>query len=317
MLDFAPVPRKHRHDGWTPERQRGFIEALADTGSVERACRAVNMSTEGAYHLRRQPGAEGFRAAWAAALDLGVHRLADIAMDRARDGVPVPVFHKGEQVGERRRYNDRLLMFILRHHMPDRYGAATIGGGTRSTHTIEREAAENCPTCRARREAEAADAETDAEAAWLDEVFRRYMLTLRVEHEARRDGRWTAADFAMRQLTHIELVLDMGGRTLDMLDRFAFRPSEHGHGPVPLHAGEASRLLAERREAYWASVADPPRPPRYLGRELPSHAIWSGDTSAERERARKDAERRIADAQAEWKAASSDETWAEWKADRS
>ncbi len=23
---FAPVPRKYRHDGWTPERQRAFIE---------------------------------------------------------------------------------------------------------------------------------------------------------------------------------------------------------------------------------------------------------------------------------------------------
>lgn len=26
LPDFAPVPRKYRHDGWTPERQRAFIE---------------------------------------------------------------------------------------------------------------------------------------------------------------------------------------------------------------------------------------------------------------------------------------------------
>ncbi|MEO1167746.1 MAG: hypothetical protein AAFW97_03440 [Pseudomonadota bacterium] len=27
QLDFTPVPRKtNRHDGWTAERQRGFIE---------------------------------------------------------------------------------------------------------------------------------------------------------------------------------------------------------------------------------------------------------------------------------------------------
>ncbi|MCZ8171731.1 MAG: LysR family transcriptional regulator, partial [Brevundimonas sp.] len=49
---FDPVPRKHRHDGWTPERQRAFIGALADTGSVSRAARHVNMSPEGAYYLR-------------------------------------------------------------------------------------------------------------------------------------------------------------------------------------------------------------------------------------------------------------------------
>lgn len=30
---------------------------LADTGSVSRAAQMVNMSPEGAYYLRRQPGA--------------------------------------------------------------------------------------------------------------------------------------------------------------------------------------------------------------------------------------------------------------------
>lgn len=26
LPDFAPVPRRYRHDGWTPERQKAFIE---------------------------------------------------------------------------------------------------------------------------------------------------------------------------------------------------------------------------------------------------------------------------------------------------
>jgi hypothetical protein len=98
------------------------------------------MSPEGAYYLRRQKGAEDFRAAWDAALDFGVQSLADIAIERARDGVPVPVFYKGEQVGERRWYNDRLLMFILKHHMPSKYGA-NLSGGTKHPDTIAREAA--------------------------------------------------------------------------------------------------------------------------------------------------------------------------------
>jgi hypothetical protein len=77
---FAPVPRKYnRHDGWTPERQRGFIEALADTGSVKAAAHAVNMTPEGAYLLRRHPAAGEFRKAWEAALALGVQRLEDVA----------------------------------------------------------------------------------------------------------------------------------------------------------------------------------------------------------------------------------------------
>jgi hypothetical protein len=112
--DFDAVPRKYRHDGWTPERQRAFIEALADTGSVSRACAQVNMSTEGAYYLRRQRGAEGFRRAWEAALDFGVQRLKDIAFERAIDGQLVPVFVAGKLMGFRRKKNDRLLMFCLR-----------------------------------------------------------------------------------------------------------------------------------------------------------------------------------------------------------
>jgi hypothetical protein len=80
LPDFVPVPRHcDRHDGWTEDRQRRFIAALADTGSVHAACKAVNMSQAGAYHLRRQPGAESFRAAWAAAIDLGVQRIEDVA----------------------------------------------------------------------------------------------------------------------------------------------------------------------------------------------------------------------------------------------
>ena len=64
-LAFTPVSHRHvMHNSWTPERQRGFIDALADTGSVVSACRAVGMQTGGAYRLRRAAGAEGFCAGW-------------------------------------------------------------------------------------------------------------------------------------------------------------------------------------------------------------------------------------------------------------
>lgn len=119
---FTPVPRQcARHDGWTPERQQGFIEALADTGSVRAAANAVNMAPEGAYMLRRHPQATGFRKAWEAALALGVQRLEDIALERALHGVEVPVYSYGKLVGTRRTYNDRLLMFMLRARSPSRF----------------------------------------------------------------------------------------------------------------------------------------------------------------------------------------------------
>ena len=31
---FTPVPLRARHDGWTPETQTAFIEALAESGCV-------------------------------------------------------------------------------------------------------------------------------------------------------------------------------------------------------------------------------------------------------------------------------------------
>ena len=124
LTDFAAVPRHYnRHDGWTEERQRGFIAALADTGSVKSAAHAVNMTPEGAYQLRRHPAAQQFRKAWEAALALGVQRLEDVAMERALHGIEVPVYHFGEIIGTRRVHNDRLLMFLLRNRAPKRFAA--------------------------------------------------------------------------------------------------------------------------------------------------------------------------------------------------
>jgi hypothetical protein len=125
LPDFTPVPRKYRHDGWTPERQKAFIAALADTGSVRRAAAMVNMAQTNCYTLRRAPGAESFRRAWAAALDFGVARLKDIAFERAIDGYLVPVFVAGKLMGFRRKHNDALLMFCLRHYGQDAGGKRT------------------------------------------------------------------------------------------------------------------------------------------------------------------------------------------------
>ena len=65
---FAPVRSRARKDGWHPVRQAEFIGALAETGSVRAAARRVGMARESAYRLRGREGAEGFAAAWDAAL---------------------------------------------------------------------------------------------------------------------------------------------------------------------------------------------------------------------------------------------------------
>ena len=49
--DFTPVPRQRmRRGGWSAERQRAFIELLAETGSVRAACHT-------GWAVRRMPPA--------------------------------------------------------------------------------------------------------------------------------------------------------------------------------------------------------------------------------------------------------------------
>lgn len=132
---FTPVPRlKERSNGWSAAVQLAFIEALAETGSVESACRRVNRASVGAYLLRRHPQAASFRKAWEAALDLGMQRVEDVAMDRALNGVEVPVYAYGKIIGTRTVYNDRLLMFMLRNRAPKRFAA----DGARGMNAVDR-----------------------------------------------------------------------------------------------------------------------------------------------------------------------------------
>ena len=58
-----PIPLP-RHDGWTVERQKAFIEMLARTRNVSRAAAAAGMSGEGAYRFRRRPDGAVFASTW-------------------------------------------------------------------------------------------------------------------------------------------------------------------------------------------------------------------------------------------------------------
>jgi hypothetical protein len=117
-LAFTPVVTIVRHDGWTPDRQRKFISALEAIGSVAPAARAVGMSKQSAYALRKRPGAESFAQAWDIALQMGQDRAFDIVMDRAMHGVIVPRFYRGRCIGTIHRWDSRLLLAALRETAP-------------------------------------------------------------------------------------------------------------------------------------------------------------------------------------------------------
>ena len=112
---FYPVPLRATHHGWTPERQAHFIGWLAETGSASEACARVGMSRKGAYQLRRKPGAEGFAAAWDAALGAPAPKVTfsewDILYD---DGLIEPRFRSGRYLGYRRKQDTAALCRLLK-----------------------------------------------------------------------------------------------------------------------------------------------------------------------------------------------------------
>ncbi len=119
---WVPVRRRARLDGWTEEKQRRFIEMLADTGQVGLAAKSVGLTRESAYRLRRQPHAAAFARAWDAARHHAGTFLEDTAFERAIEGVEHNVYNEyGEVICTKRVVSDRLLMFLLSHLKPERY----------------------------------------------------------------------------------------------------------------------------------------------------------------------------------------------------
>ena len=125
---FHTVPVKPRADGWTVERQCGFLARLYFTGSVTSAARAEGMSRETAYRLRTRPNAESFARAWdrvlappgtgpVAGLKPDYRKVTDFELSRRyQDGLLRPAIYQGRFVGIGRKPDDFALLRLLRRH---------------------------------------------------------------------------------------------------------------------------------------------------------------------------------------------------------
>lgn len=111
---FDPVPLRYRVDGWTPEKQRAYVEHLAETLCPETAAALVGMSAESVRRLRRRPGSEGLNAACDAALRKGLSERGRAALiDEAVNGRLVRRFYHGELISEERIRSPRLLLALI------------------------------------------------------------------------------------------------------------------------------------------------------------------------------------------------------------
>ena len=146
--------------------------------------------------------------------------------------------------------------------------------------------------------------EEEEKAGLLGEILKRYLVKLKAERTARLDGRIVEADFYVRQLSVIELILDIGGRTQELLAMLD-QPDFH---LVQVSATPGSTLLEKIRRKYWSEKGEADRPPPApLGRHNHLFATGRDDYDPARdgdrrdwERAQAEKQRLAAEAQAEW-----------------
>ncbi|MGE0290577.1 MAG: hypothetical protein AB7I42_29865 [Bradyrhizobium sp.] len=271
LLDFAPVPRRPRADGWDGEVQRAFIAALAATGSARQAAHAVGRAQFGVDQLKKAKGNEGFMAAFARALDYA----AEEKSRRLREGLIAVA-------GPAARW---------RPPLPAWGHAATRQAAPPPAYNDE--------------------AETEAaRLAWLADLVRKYLLKVGQEREARLAGQVVAADFYLRQLTWLEVALDlMGSGGFKVLTEFR----KGDHHLVDIAETPFSRILDAARREKWAALGEPPRPQHPPRDRLVDHDGFSTEPlehteggrpeSHEEQQAAFEAEhKRQAEAQIEWEA---------------
>ena len=244
LLDFKPVPRKtNRADGWTPEVQRVYVAALALTGSERQAAHAAGKAQFGVTQLKRAKGNEGF---------LGASEMA-MALYEAEQG---------------RRLSEGLLAaasYAGHRHVP--VPAAWSQAATRRPTPRGRRGHRGQSGMRGLPDPDFTGLKTPEEEArdrkqLLRVLLEKYAIKLKGEREARLRGEIAAADFYLRQLTHIEVMLDVVAGTdgdaggLSILQEAQL----DGHDLLRIAQTRMSKLLDDARHLYWIQQGDPPRP---------------------------------------------------------
>jgi hypothetical protein len=113
LTDFDPVPLRYRTDGLTPQKQREYVEALADTGVARAAAARIGVSEQAINRVRRRPDARAFDLACEAAQRHGARRLRSIAYERAIEGTVRRHYYHGELKSEEVVFDNRLLIYLL------------------------------------------------------------------------------------------------------------------------------------------------------------------------------------------------------------
>jgi len=99
-------------------RQDTFLAAYSEAGTIGSAAKAARINRRLHFKWMEDPEyAERFCEAQEQAHD----KLESEARRRAVEGWTEPVFYEGEKVGEKPKYSDNLLSFLLKGALPEKY----------------------------------------------------------------------------------------------------------------------------------------------------------------------------------------------------
>jgi hypothetical protein len=295
LLDFEPVPRRKRANGWDEAVQRAFIAALAVTGSDKQAATVVGRNAYGVNQLCEAKGNEGFLAARARAFEI----FAEKERVRRSDALLAAV--KGEEARARGRHR-----------------LAWSDAATRRPPLPEREADPFLPDP---DEDESTRDIPDGDLALIVAIVHNYRLKLEAERRCRLEGRIAEADFYLRQITMLEVSLDVvSGNGMAALKRARLGD----HGLLAIAETGWSALLDGARRRFWEQAGEPPRPeypPRHLLVQHDGYATeplttsqgFYGEGAAEKRAAIERQCEEDARAQVEWEARAREEV-AAWRA---
>ena len=183
--------------------------------------------------LYREPGAESFRSAWHRALEIAEARERGSLAGMSGGPTPVPPHRRARgAIGE-----------------PDRpgefqYAPDYDGEGQSEEETME----------------------------LLQHIVAKFMRKVGEERAARLAGDVVAADFALRQITSLEIAFDLmcAGQGLDAWDRL-YDIRRGGHGILQIAETDMSRILDEARREQWEKMGKSPRPENPPQRYLTDH----------------------------------------------
>ncbi len=102
-----------RSDGWSGEKQRRFLEAVADGATVTDACAVARLSVAAAYAFRRRPAGQGFALGWSAANLIARDRVADRLFARAEEGQEATTTAADGSTRTRNYYDNGLALRLL------------------------------------------------------------------------------------------------------------------------------------------------------------------------------------------------------------